>query len=156
MENASVWQEVAQQAERRESVGGEEVFVRLKNDGDRIVGVFCGNPHSYERVWVDSRSALYDPAIHVDLQPRLEVALNFYVPSLKRMMVISGGPRWFRQVAQLRDKYGLDQWSFEVVRRGKPGDMQTTYTFLPEERITPELKKQIDETPLHDLETAIK
>jgi hypothetical protein len=67
------------------------------------------------------------------------------------MKVIEGGSQWFKDVLKLRDKYGLDKWSFEIERRGEAGDPKTRYSMLPEEKLGDEQRKKIAATALHDL-----
>jgi hypothetical protein len=58
-------------------------------------------------------------------------------------------------VLKVRDKYGLDKWSFEIERHGEAGDPKTKYTILPEEKIDAALRQQIAGASAHDLEAAV-
>ena len=78
--------------------------------------------------------------------------LNFFVPAEGAMKVIEGGTVWFKDVLKVRDKYGLDRWCFEIERHGAAGDPKTSYSILPEEKLTDELRGAIAGTELHDLE----
>ena len=51
----------------------------------------------------------------------------------------------------MREKYGLERWSFEVKRSGKKGDTKTKYSILPEREIDGALRVKIAAAPLHDL-----
>ena len=47
MDNA--WDRAKQLSDKHASAGG--IFVRLANDGDTVVGAFCGEPDSREVHW---------------------------------------------------------------------------------------------------------
>jgi len=55
-------------------------------------------------------------------------------------------------VLKIRDKYGVDKWLFEIERHGEAGNPKTTYSLLPEEKVSDELKAKITACELHDLE----
>ena len=146
----NAWNQAASLADKHASQGG--IFVRLENDGDKIVGAFCGDPHPREVIWTGEGYEPYDednPA-HGGKRPALKVAINFYVPG-DGMKIYEGGTRWFQDLLKVRDKYGLDNWTFEVERKGAKGDTKTKYTLLPEDKIDAALRAQIDAADLHDL-----
>jgi hypothetical protein len=144
------WDKARTLADKHASQGG--IFVRLANDGDKVVGAFCGEPFAREVVWTGDRYETYDAAVHTDKRPSLRVSLNFYVPAENAMKVIEGGTVWFKDVLKIRDKYGVDKWLFEIERHGEAGNPKTTYSLLPEEKVTDELKAKIAACELHDLE----
>ncbi len=144
------WNQAQSLADKHASQGG--IFVRLENDGDKIVGAFCGDPHPREVIWTGEGYEPYDedsPA-HKGKRPSLKVALNFYVPG-QGMKIYEGGTRWFQDLLKVRDKYGLDTWTFEIERHGAKGDTKTKYSLLPEEKIDAALRAEIDAADLHDL-----
>lgn len=145
----SVWESAAKLADKYSNQGG--IFLRLVNDGDKVVGVFCGEPFTREVVWMGDRYETYDPAIHEGKRPTLRVLLNFFVPAEGAMKVIEGGTVWFKDVLKVRGKYGLDKWSFEIERHGAAGDPKTTYSILPEEKLGIETLAAIEKAGLHDL-----
>ena len=69
--------------------------------------------------------------------------------------MIEGGTQWFRDVLKVRDKYGLDKWSFEIERHGEAGDPKTRYSMLPEEKIDGALRLRVAGAVLHDLATVV-
>jgi len=148
--NMNSWDQARKLADKHSNQGG--VFVRLSNDGDKIVGAFCGEPYAREVVWNGERYEAFDPDVHTDKRPSLRVALNFFVPAEGAMKVIEGGTVWFKDVLKVRDKYGLDKWCFEIERHGAAGDPKTTYSILPEEKLTDALRGAIASAQLHDLE----
>ena len=83
--------------------------------------------------------------------PKLRVAFNFYVPGDSEPKVFDGSKTWYMDVLKVRDKYGLDKWLFEIERHGEAGDPKTTYTILPEERLSDAQHEEIAALRLHDL-----
>ena len=144
-------------AEKHASAGG--IFVRLTSNGDKVTGVFCGEPHAREVIWSGERYESFDPknpAHQADgKRPSLRVAINFFVLAEGTMKVIEGGTQWFKDVLKLRDKYGLSTWSFEIERHGEAGDPKTRYSMLPEEKVDQALRAKIAAVPLHDLERVV-
>jgi hypothetical protein len=154
---ATAWETAKGLAEKHASAGG--IFVRLASNGDKVTGVFCGEPHAREVVWTGERYETFDaknPAHQADgKRPSLRVAINFFVLAEGAMKVIEGGTQWFKDVLKVRDKYGLDKWSFEIERHGEAGDPKTKYTILPEEKIDAALRQQIAGAAAHDLEAVV-
>jgi len=153
MSTKSTWDDAKHLAEKHANAGG--VFVRLATHGDKVTGVFCGEPYAREVVWTGERYEAYD-AKNPDHQgegkrPSLRVAINFYVPAENAMKIIEGGTQWFKDVLKVRDKYGLDKWSFDIERHGEAKDTKTKYTILPEEKIDGALKASLAQAELHDL-----
>jgi len=148
---SNAWERARDLAEQHANQGG--IFVRLTNNGDKIVGAFCGEPHAREVIWTGDRYEAFDednPG-HSGKRPSLRVMLNFFVPAEDAMKVIEGGTMWFKDVLKVRDKYGLDKWLFEIERHGESGDPKTTYSILPEEKIDDELRAHIAAAEPHDL-----
>lgn len=149
----NAWENAASLADKHEKSGG--IFIRLTNDGEKIVGVFCGEPHAKEVHWTGEKyvectgegCTLCSGA----KRPSLRVLLNFFVPEDGEMKVIEGGTVWFKDVLKVRDKYGLDKWLFEIERHGEAGDPKTSYSILPEEKIDDTLRAKIAAAALHDL-----
>ncbi|MDY0059818.1 MAG: hypothetical protein RBU45_08420 [Myxococcota bacterium] len=149
---SNTWDKAKSLADKHANQGG--IFVRLANDGDKVVGAFCGEPFAREVVWTGERYETYDAAndAHSDKRPSLRVMLNFFVPAENAMKVIEGGTTWFKDVLKVRDKYGLEKWIFEIERHGEAGNPKTTYSILPEEKLTDELRAKLAAVEPHDLE----
>lgn len=154
MSDVDPWDELDERVERHEEESG--IFLRLKNDGDKFVGAFCGAPAAREVVWTGVGYELYDaddPA-HRGKRPTLKVMVNVFVPDLDSMKVFENTTKWFKDVKKVRNKYGFDKFLFEVERHGESGDTNTTYTVLPDEPIDGQLRARIaeaQENELHDL-----
>jgi hypothetical protein len=145
---STAWDKAKELADKHVAAGG--IFVRLQNDGDKIVGVFCGEPFAKEVYW-DGQKYSDTPPEGVAAKPSLRVALNFYVPAEGAMKIIEGGTAWFKDVLDVKDKYGLDKWSFEIKRRGKKGDPKTKYSILPDAQVDEPMRARIAAAGLHDL-----
>ena len=150
---SNAWENAATLADKHEKSGG--IFIRLTNNGDKIVGAFCGEPHAKEVHWTGEKYAecTGEGCSHCagGKRPSLRVLLNFYVPADKEMKVIEGGTVWFKDVLKVRDKYGIDKWLFEIERHGDAGDPKTSYSILPEEKIDDAQRAAIAAVESHDL-----
>jgi hypothetical protein len=144
----TAWDNAKKLADKHVNQGG--FFVRLQNDGDTVVGVFSGEPYAKEVYW-DGQKYLDAPPEGGGAKASLRVALNFFVPGEGAMKIIEGGTAWFKDVLEIREKYGLDQWVFEVKRRGKKGDPKTKYSILPEKPVDDAMRTRMTAAGLHDL-----
>ncbi|MFH1183519.1 MAG: hypothetical protein V1755_00575, partial [Chloroflexota bacterium] len=95
---------------------GAGPFVRLAENGDKVVGAFVGEAYAREVVW---NGQGFDPAAEGE-KSSLRVAVNFFVPGVG-MKIIEGGSVWFKDVIKVRAKYGLDKMCFEIQRHGGKG-----------------------------------
>lgn len=147
--------DTAQGLADKHSSSGSGLYVRLANDRDKIVGAFTGEPYARETHWSGERyeECSGDGCSHCGegKRPNLRVSMNFFVPAERDLKIIEGGVTWFKDLLKARDKYGLDKWLFEIERHGAAGDPKTSYTILPEEKLTPEQLAEIDGLRLHDL-----
>lgn len=134
-------------------------FVKLTEDGDKAVGVFVGGPFAREVHWSGERyvTCLGDGCKFCGggKKPSLRVAINFYLLPEKELKIMENGRRWFEDLLKVREKYGLENWSFEIQRNGASGDTSTSYTILPEEKLNDTLKAEIAKLELHNLEEAL-
>jgi len=150
---SNAWNHAENLSEKHANQGG--VFVRLANNGDKVVGAFCGEPHAREVHWTGERyvECTGDGCAHCagGKKPSLRVMLNFYVPAEGAMKIYETGTRVFRDLLKLRSKYGLSSWLFEIERHGEAGSTKTRYSVLPEAQIDAALRAQIDAAELNDL-----
>ena len=57
------------------------IFVQLKDDGDKVAGVFCSDPYARECVWVEGDGYEdFDPQKHAGKRPGLRVAITTVRP----------------------------------------------------------------------------
>jgi hypothetical protein len=145
---STAWDKAKNLADKHAAAGG--IFVRLQNDGDKIVGAFCGEPFAKEVYW-DGQKYCDSPPDGVAAKPSLRVSLNLYVPAEGAMKIIEGGTAWFKDVLDVKDKYGLEKWTFEIKRRGKKGDPKTKYSILPDTQVDDAMRARMAAAGLHDL-----
>lgn len=140
--------------ETAESHKGGGLYVRLENDGDKIVGVFCGDPFTREVFWNDKAEKFEDFTPEHKAAGKKSSAkfkMNFFVLESKEMKIFELNIMTFKDVLKVKEKYGLENWAFEVSRSGKKDDTKTTYAILPEEKLSTELRETISKAELHDL-----
>jgi hypothetical protein len=108
------------------------IFLRLVNDGDKTVVVFCGDPYAHEVHWTGTA---YEECTGKGCQhcaggirSSLRVAFNVFVVADGTMKIMEGGARWFTDVLKVRNKYGLGNYAFEIERHGAAGSPKTTYS----------------------------
>jgi hypothetical protein len=145
---SNAWENAKQLADKHAAASG--IFVRLQNDGDKVVGAFCGEPYAKEVYW-DGQKYIDTPPQGSALKPSLRVSLNFFVPADGAMKIIEGGTGWFKDVIEVKEKYGLDKCTFEVKRHGKKGDPKTKYTILPDVPVDDAMRARMVSAGLHDL-----
>ncbi|NOJ81587.1 hypothetical protein [Myxococcus xanthus] len=147
---ANMWEQTEELAKRHEQAGG--AWLKLVNDGDTAVVVFLGEPHPREVVFHEGKYVLYDEKLRAQgHKPSLRVALNVALFDTREVKVLEMGVAVFKDVRQLRAKYGLEKWAFEVKRRGAAKDPKTTYSLLPERQLTPEESSAFHALRLHNL-----
>jgi len=151
MAPTSMWDRTEEMAKRHDQ--GGSTWLKLADDGDKEVVVFLGEPYPREVVFLDGK---YEPFTE-ELQAKghkasLRVAVNVALFETKEVKVLEQGVVFFKQLLQIRSKRKLDEWAFEVERHGAARDKNTTYTLLPEHKLTPEQQAEFQALPLHDLE----
>jgi|SRR5262245_3433020 len=142
----------AKEAAKRAS-GGK--FVRLENDGDKVVVAFLGEPYSREVVW-DEKNEAYVDAPAGSPKPTLRVSFNVYDRDRREVRIMEQGVVWFKQVVACQEKYEKDfqHRYFEVKRNGAKGSKRTTYTVMFEELIPERDRPAIAGLKMHDLAEA--
>ncbi|MGE5786840.1 MAG: hypothetical protein ACM3ZE_19765 [Myxococcales bacterium] len=150
---ATAWESAKGLIEKHAAANG--VFVRLANNGDKVTGVFCGEPFAREVIWTGDKYEIYnaDNPAHQSTgkRPSLKVAINFFVLPEGEMKIVEGSTQWFNDLLKVREKYGLENWSFEIERHGEAKDPKTKYSILPEDKIDGQLRARIASAELHDL-----
>lgn len=151
MASKSMWERTEEMAKKHDMEGSN--WLRLANDKDSAVVVFLGEPFPREVCFVDGRYELFsDEHKARGLKSSLRVAFNVALYDTKEVKVLEQGVVFFKDLLQVRDKYGLDKWAFEVQRHGAAKDLKTTYSILPEHQLSPDEQKEFQALPLHDLE----
>ncbi|MFP2895113.1 hypothetical protein [Corallococcus sp. 4LFB] len=147
---ANMWEQTAAMAKQHEQQGG--AWLKLANDGDTTVVVFLGEPHPREVVFLDNKFVPFDEKLKAQgHKPSLRVALNAAVYGTREVKVLEQAVTFFNTLMELRAKYGMEKWAFEVKRRGAAKDPKTTYSILPDRQLTSEETAAFQELRLHDL-----
>lgn len=146
------------EAKKRSDEGaGPGIFIRLADDGDKFVGAFVGEPHLRDLVW-DQKTNRYRDITAEDkaagIKPSPRYILNVYVPAEKALKIYEMNNNTFKAIINVREKFNLTEWYFEVKRNGKKNDTKTTYQILPETKIPNDDLKAIAGLKLHDLKKA--
>lgn len=146
----NMWQETEELAKKHDQ--GGSTWVKLPSDGDKTIVVFLGEPYPREVCFLDGKYVRFDEKLKAQGQKAsLRVALNVALYDTKEVKVLEQGVVFFKDLVQVRGKYGLDKWAFEVQRHGAAKDPKTSYSILPEHQLTPEQQKEFQALPLHDL-----
>ena len=147
----NAWDKAKEAAERQAEKGG--IFVRLKNNGDKVVGAFVGDPYLKEVLWTGQRYEEFDEnnSEHKGAKTTTRVSLNFFVPDEGAMKVIECNAGLFNSVLTVRKKYGLEENLFEIERQGEPKDPKTKYSVLLDEKMPEHVRAAIGRARLHDL-----
>lgn len=135
-----------------EQTSGTGLYIKLDKDGSKVVGAFVGDPHVEEVIFnqATNRTEAFT-ADHAaeGKRPSIRFSFNFLVigsngndvePSMK---IYQCNSRTFKTIAKVREKYGTDNWFFEIERKGEKGSTDTTYTVLPEKQIPEEIKAKL-------------
>ena len=151
MAPTSMWDRTEEMAKRHDQ--GSSTWLKLTDDGDKAVVVFLGEPYPREVVFLDGRYELFTEELRAKgHRPSLRIAFNVALYDTKEVKVLEQGVVFFKQLLQIRSKRSLDEWAFEVERHGAARDKNTTYSILPEHKLTPEEQAEFQALPLHDLE----
>jgi len=145
------WESATEAAEKFES----GIFLSLKDDGSKVIGVFVGEPFAREVHWVDNKyvdCAGSDCKCCRDGERKsLRVSINFYDMTDKTVKIWEFGASIFKDIVKVKKKYGLEGQAYEIERHGKPKDPKTTYSILPEGgKLSKEEVDVINAVPLHD------
>ncbi|MCY1033235.1 hypothetical protein OV207_17400 [Corallococcus sp. BB11-1] len=146
----NMWEQTAAMAKQHEQQGG--AWLKLANDGDTAVVVFLGEPYPREVVFLDNKFVPFDEKLKAQgHKPSLRVALNVAVYGTREVKVMEQASTFFTNLLQVRAKYGLETWAFEVKRHGAAKDPKTTYSLLPEKQLSPAEVTDFQALRLHDL-----
>ena len=150
MSKKSMWDHTEEMAKKHDQ--GSSTWLKLAGDGDKAVVAFLGEPYPREVVFQDGRYEPFSDKHKAEgLKASLRVAFNVALYDTKEVKVLEQGVVFFKQVLQMRSKRSLAEWTFEVERHGAAKDPKTTYSLLPEHKLTPAEQAELQALPLHDL-----
>lgn len=128
-------------------------FIRLKDDGDKCIVMFRGDPFPSEMCY-DKDGKKYHPPTEENKKKYGKPSLKFsfevvdFEGDLKEGYTLTSrifemNVKTFKLLAECRNKYSLRRF-FEVKRNGAKGDSQTTYAILPEDVPNEQLLAEVD------------
>ena len=151
MAPTSMWDRTEEMAKQHDQ--GGSTWLKLTDDGDKEVIVFLGEPCPREVVFLDGKYETFTEALRAKgHKASLRVAFNVALYETKEVKVLEQGVVFFKQLLQIRSKRALNDWAFEVQRNGAARDKNTTYSILPEHKLTADEQAEFQALPLHDLE----
>lgn len=139
----SSWESIAKQVAREEKADSLWFVVA---PGTKVVVAIIGEPYSYESLYTDGVWRRFDPAdpLHTGLVPKLRIAIACYIRGTEQVAVFEGDVAWFKQVLNVREKYGLDRWWFEFANHELSADEPCpTISVLAEETMTDEEQSHV-------------
>ena len=155
-------------AERAKKATSNDLFIKLDDDEDKVVGAFVGDPYARELFW-NQAERKYEPhtAEHEKRGDKLtlKVSMNFYVIKEgngedlveldpPKMKVLEVNATTYGAIMKARKKYGFDKCYFEIERSGAKGDTNTKYSVMPDEKFDDGEYEKICALNLNDLERA--
>ncbi|WP_426747394.1 hypothetical protein VZQ01_07955 [Myxococcus faecalis] len=147
----NMWEMTAEMAKQHEQQGS--VWLKLANDGDTAVVVFLGEPYPREVCFIGGRCVGFDEKLKAQgHKPSLRITYNLALYSTREVKVLERPTAFFDSLMEVRAKYGLEKWAFEVKRHGAANDPKTTYSILPECQLTPDEQQAFQRLHLHDIQ----
>jgi len=128
------------------------VWLRLSNDGDRVVVAFLAEPYPREVCFVEGRSAPFDEALRAQgRKPSLRFAFDVAIVDSHEVLVMEQGRAFYKLLSEVRAHYPLDSWAFEIERHGAARDPRTTYSITPKKHLDAGERSALAALPKHDL-----
>lgn len=145
--------------QKKETVASKH-FLALK-DGDKIKGVFRGDPYETMVHWTDKVKNECTGPLTCEIcktgeKPKFRFRINFISKEAENYTakIWEQGKRVYNQLEALNNSYELEKTVMEIVRHGS--DTKTIYTIVPlpppNGQVDPEKEKKLSTIPLHDLE----
>jgi len=139
-------------------------FLRLENDGDKVIVHFIGEPYTRDVYWTGSKYLPWDAeAERRDCDRVWKFAQNVIVCSVENnavkivgVKIIEQGTKFFDNLLNRDAKYGVENSLFEVSRVGAKGDSKTTYNIDFERKLTEAEKKMLLQAKLYNLPQVIE
>ncbi len=144
------WAQTEELAKKHDQ--SSSTWLKLANDGDKAKVVVLGDPFPREVCFVDGKYMPFDEKLKAEgHKPSLRVAFNVAMLDTKEVKVLEQGVVFFKDLCQVREKYGLEKWAFEIRRNGAAKDPKTTYSILPEHQLSAAQQEEFKKLALHDL-----
>lgn len=131
--------------ENKAKAAGDGKFVKLKDDEDKVIGMFVGEPLPRDLYYNGATKKFEeytDEHKKAGKKSQLKITLNMVVKAegnglnVKELPVltlkaIEVTPKTYKSIMKFRKKHGFRKVWCEVERSGVAGDTDTTYTVLP-------------------------
>jgi len=162
------WEQAKEVAEKSRGGGS---YIKLENDGDKIVCAFLGEPFAKEIHWTGDTSELCEGEdckhCRKGKNPSARFSINVYVKTLmtktkkgydeeeiEEVRIFEQGIYFFNDLVTVDEKYSFGKYWFEIERQGKAKSTRTRYKInvLPEDKITKAEKEMLGEVELFNLE----
>ena len=125
--------------------------ISLSDDGDKTVGVICGEPVKRVVVWVNGKPEEYDEEKHGQENISVRMKMNFCILPEFEMKTLEVNWTTYKLLKACVEKYGVGH-VFEVARHGAKGDTRPSYTVFPERKLEEDEAERIRNTATHRLE----
>jgi len=160
------WDSAKEVAEKSRGGGS---FIKLENDGDKIMVAFLGEPEGKEIHWVDGGTELCEGEDCKRCKkgpPQAKFSINVFVKTqftklkkgydeedIEEVRIFEQGIYFFNDLVATDEKYGFEKYWFEIERQGKAKSTKTRYKInvLPEDKLTKDDKEMLSELELFDL-----
>lgn len=130
-------------------------FVKMKS-GDKITGLFVGDPVTFEQHWVDGKSATCngDGCVHCENGEKasLRFQINFMTleDGVWMAKIFEQGKKTLKTLAAFHQEYNLEETLVNVTKQGEK--MTTVYNLLPAKvNVTKAELEAIRQIPLNKL-----
>lgn len=129
-------------------------FISLK-DGEEVIGVFYGNPSTFNQHWVDNKSepctgdSSCGPCAE-GIRKSFRFRLNLIVSENGRPVakILEQGRKLYKALSELNNEYPLEDHYVKIKRTGKTMN-DTVYTALPlKKEMTSETKRTLSDVRL--------
>lgn len=134
-------------------------FLKLKKNGDAIIGVFAGEPYDFKQHWIENRAQLCPGAgctiCSEGKKPGFRFRLNFITKDNEGKyiaLIFEQGWTVYQTLAALHgNDYDLENTIVKITRNGE--GQKTTYSIIPipNHQVTPDLKAALSRVKLNDL-----
>lgn len=146
---------------QQSSGAGGANFLKVK-DGEKVVGVFRGDPLMFQQHWIGTHGEICQgsgcPHCISGNRASYRFHINFITKDDKGQYVakiFTGGKKIYNALSMLNDEYELEKTIVSITRSGSTKD-DTVYTIMPikEHTVTPDKEKAIGAIALLELNPA--
>lgn len=132
------WEILEEKLAAADKANSKTKWLKL-GDGDKAQVVFLGEFEAEEKVFGEGPEAKVSTRYSVNVA-HLET---------KEVQIFEMGANLLKQILKARNKYGLENWAFELERTGLK--LETKWALLPERKLTEAEKLEFAGLPLHAL-----